>query len=311
MGSPLDWSRPVSSLRRVSQDFRHVLRVCRLLGWLGRARWARGAMSGAGREEGQVEGVSSPYLRGRVRQTSFHFPLLHIGGEASWQMLSFDKFAFESAWVSHTGSWKTVVRVEPVADLPPLPSLHAGFLNRETRDALHPIEAKHLNASFGYVYVCTLLYLFVIGTGQLAYVPPLVSSYLSGLGLALTAGSAYYLHKTGVSARIMTANPWVVLGGGLVFSIGSMYGVYNTSVDSKSTTTCHHETIVYGSSILTSSFYMIVPRPSSKACVLWAFRCCSRTRYRSSALPLACPPRPSRSVHRRSRRIARLRRSHC
>jgi hypothetical protein len=60
-----------------------------------------------------------------------------------------------------------------------------------------------------------------------------LSSDHSGLGLALTAGSAYYLHKTGVSARIMSANPWVVLGGGLVFSIGSMYGVFNTRVESE------------------------------------------------------------------------------
>ena len=67
-----------------------------------------------------------------------------------------------------------MVRVEPIADFPPLSSLDAGFLNRETRDALHPIEAKHLNASFGYVYVCTLLSSSVIGLDKLTYVPALL-----------------------------------------------------------------------------------------------------------------------------------------
>ncbi|KAL7412501.1 inhibitor of apoptosis-promoting Bax1-domain-containing protein [Mrakia frigida] len=82
-----------------------------------------------------------------------------------------------------------------------LPSPHSAILNRETRDALAPLEREHLHSTFRYV----------------------------GLGLAITAASAYQLHRTGFSARIMTANPWVVLGGGVLLSVGSMYACFNTA----------------------------------------------------------------------------------
>ena len=45
-----------------------------------------------------------------------------------------------------------------------------------------------------------------------------------GAGLGITAASAYALHRTGASFRIMRANPWLVMGVSLVASIGSMYG---------------------------------------------------------------------------------------
>lgn len=56
------------------------------------------------------------------------------------------------------------------------------------------------------------------------------SSYLNatfrylGAGLSLTAAMAVGLHRVGVSQRLMMANPWIVLGGGLVASIGGMIG---------------------------------------------------------------------------------------
>jgi hypothetical protein len=50
----------------------------------------------------------------------------------------------------------------------------AAILNRETREALAPFEREHLHATFRYV----------------------------GLGLAITAASAYQLHRTGFSARV-------------------------------------------------------------------------------------------------------------
>jgi len=75
-----------------------------------------------------------------------------------------------------------------------------GFLNRETRDGLSEAEQSYLHESFMY----------------------------TGGGLAFTAAAARYMFKSGVAYRIMAANPWVVLGVGLVGSIGSMMGVYYT-----------------------------------------------------------------------------------
>jgi len=75
------------------------------------------------------------------------------------------------------------------------------FLNRDTRDALSDAEQSYLHDSFKY----------------------------TGGGLVLTALAARSLFKSGVAFRIMSANPWVVLGVSLVGSIGSMMGVMYTS----------------------------------------------------------------------------------
>lgn len=68
------------------------------------------------------------------------------------------------------------------------------FLNRETNDGLSMLERSYLNDSFMY----------------------------TGGGLALTAIASRALFKSGFAARLMAANPWVVLGVGLVGSVGSM-----------------------------------------------------------------------------------------
>lgn len=71
------------------------------------------------------------------------------------------------------------------------------FLNRETRDgAMDHFSREYLNSTF---------------------------KHLAG-GLTMTAGAAVALHRIGVSSRVMAANPWLVLGLGLVTSIGSMIG---------------------------------------------------------------------------------------
>ncbi|KIM88934.1 hypothetical protein PILCRDRAFT_813932 [Piloderma croceum F 1598] len=75
------------------------------------------------------------------------------------------------------------------------------FLNRETRDGLTESEQSYLHDSFKY----------------------------TGGGLLLTALAARSLFKSGVAFRIMSANPWAVLGISLVGSIGSMMGVMYTS----------------------------------------------------------------------------------
>ncbi|GJE85861.1 Bax inhibitor family protein [Phanerochaete sordida] len=75
-----------------------------------------------------------------------------------------------------------------------------GFLNRETRDSLSPGERSYLHQTFMY----------------------------TGGGLVATALGARSLFRSGAAFRIMSANPWVVLGVSLVGSIGSMMGVMMT-----------------------------------------------------------------------------------
>ncbi|KAF2186544.1 bax inhibitor family protein [Zopfia rhizophila CBS 207.26] len=64
--------------------------------------------------------------------------------------------------------------------------------------------------------------------------PPHERAYLNdtfmhtGLGIGIIGVAARALHMNGWSYRLMSANPWVVLGLGLVGSIGTMYGCMAT-----------------------------------------------------------------------------------
>jgi len=53
----------------------------------------------------------------------------------------------------------------------------------------------------------------------------------TGLGIGIIGVAARALHMNGWSYRLMAMNPWVVLGVGLVGSIGTMYGTRATSPD--------------------------------------------------------------------------------
>lgn len=75
-----------------------------------------------------------------------------------------------------------------------------GFFNRDTRDALSEVERSYLNDSFKY----------------------------TGGGLVLTALAARSMFRSGMAFRIMSANPWLVLGVSLVGSIGTMMGTIYT-----------------------------------------------------------------------------------
>lgn len=64
--------------------------------------------------------------------------------------------------------------------------------------------------------------------------PPFERSYLNdtflhtGLGIGIIAVAARALHVNGWSYRLMSANPWLVLGIGLVGSLGTMMGCHAT-----------------------------------------------------------------------------------
>jgi len=50
----------------------------------------------------------------------------------------------------------------------------------------------------------------------------------TGLGIGIIGIASRALHMSGWSYRLMSANPWLVLGVGLVGSIGTMMGCYAT-----------------------------------------------------------------------------------
>ena len=64
--------------------------------------------------------------------------------------------------------------------------------------------------------------------------PPFERAYLNetflhtGLGVGIIGVAARALHQSGWSIRLMASNPWLVIGGGLVASIGTMYGCFAT-----------------------------------------------------------------------------------
>jgi len=77
------------------------------------------------------------------------------------------------------------------------------IFNRETREdgGMPPFERKYLNDTFMH----------------------------TGLGLGIIGVAARTLHMNGWSYKLMSMNPWVVMGVGLVGSIGTMYGARMTS----------------------------------------------------------------------------------
>ncbi|KAL0635619.1 hypothetical protein Q9L58_005440 [Maublancomyces gigas] len=78
------------------------------------------------------------------------------------------------------------------------------LFNRETRDTAIPLyERAYLQETFTY----------------------------TGVGVGMIALAAKGLHNAGWSYRLLTANPWAVLGIGLVASIGTMIGTRATDPD--------------------------------------------------------------------------------
>ena len=79
------------------------------------------------------------------------------------------------------------------------------LFNRETREdgGMPPFERQFLNETFLH----------------------------TGLGIGIIAVAARALHQNGWSYRLMTMNPWVVIGVSLATSIGTMYACFATSPD--------------------------------------------------------------------------------
>ncbi|MCJ1337223.1 hypothetical protein MMC09_002505 [Bachmanniomyces sp. S44760] len=67
--------------------------------------------------------------------------------------------------------------------------------------------------------------------------PPYERSYLNetflhtGLGVGMIGVAASALHRSGWSYKLMATNPWIVIGGSLAVSVGSMMGCFATSPD--------------------------------------------------------------------------------
>jgi growth hormone-inducible transmembrane protein len=53
----------------------------------------------------------------------------------------------------------------------------------------------------------------------------------TGLGIGIIGLAARTLHTSGWSVRLMASNPWLVVGGGLVASIATMYGAMAVDPD--------------------------------------------------------------------------------
>lgn len=78
------------------------------------------------------------------------------------------------------------------------------FLNRETSgSSLSLYEREYLNSTFAY----------------------------TGVGLAMIGASAKLLHTNGWTYRLMSSSPWLVMGLGLVGSIGTMMATRMTDPD--------------------------------------------------------------------------------
>ncbi|WFD03959.1 hypothetical protein MOBT1_002656 [Malassezia obtusa] len=128
----------------------------------------------------------------QVRQSPFHRPNLNNQVQQSFPSSGAGN-AYGQSSATQSGWTKALTSVGIIAATAIGANL---FFNRKTRDGLSLGESNYLNSTF---------------------------TYLGG-GLTITGAVAYAMHRYGFSARLMAANPWLVLGVGLVASIGGMMG---------------------------------------------------------------------------------------
>jgi len=108
------------------------------------------------------------------------------------------------------------------------------------QSAYHPVAQGDVKQRMLYgagIFGATLLginLLFNRETREDGGMPPFERQYLNdtfmhtGLGIGMIGIAARALHMNGWSFRLMSASPWLVLGVGLVGSIGAMYGTMAT-----------------------------------------------------------------------------------
>jgi FtsH-binding integral membrane protein len=115
------------------------------------------------------------------------------------------------------------------------------FRRRYQQAAYNPVAQGDMRQRLLYgagIFGATLLginFIFNRETREDGGMPPFEREYLNdtfmhtGLGIGMIGIAARALHMNGWSFRLMSANPWLVLGVGLVGSIGTMYGTMATS----------------------------------------------------------------------------------
>jgi hypothetical protein len=115
------------------------------------------------------------------------------------------------------------------------------FRRSYQQTAYNPVAQGDLRQRLLYgagIFGATLLginFVFNRETREDGGMPPFERAYLNdtfmhtGLGVGMIGIAARALHMNGWSFRLMSANPWVVLGVGLVGSIGTMWGTLATN----------------------------------------------------------------------------------
>lgn len=114
------------------------------------------------------------------------------------------------------------------------------FRRRYQQAAYNPVAQGDLRQRLLYgagIFGATLIginFVFNRETREDGGMPPFERAYLNdtfmhtGLGIGMIGIAARALHMNGWSLRLMAASPWLVLGVGLVGSIGTMYGTMAT-----------------------------------------------------------------------------------
>lgn len=123
---------------------------------------------------------------------------------------------------------------------PNVSSFRHTFRRRYQQAAYNPVAQGDVRQRMLYgagIFGATLIGINLIfnrETREDGGMPPFERAYLNdtfmhtGLGIGMIGIAARALHMNGWSFRLMGANPWLVLGVGLVGSIGTMYGTMAT-----------------------------------------------------------------------------------
>ena len=161
-----------------------------------------------------MRSITKPQISQTIR--TLHQTSKSIPRASPIQILSKSKYGFSRAYSGQPID-TTINSINPTAQgslgkrLAYGGAIFAGTLlainlvfNRETREGGIPLaERAYLNDSFLH----------------------------TGLGIGIIGIGARALHSSGWSVRLMMTNPWLVMGGGLVASVATMYGAMAVDPD--------------------------------------------------------------------------------